>query len=110
MTGLAKERMFLPASITKPNHFLLSNSDFQVKVLNRFTVDVGEGQTLALVGASGCGKSTVIKILERFYDANSGDITLDGHQLTELNLQWLRDQTGLVSQVTRAQRLKQKTT
>ena len=60
---------------------------------------MSEGETLALVGASGCGKSTVIKLLERFYDANSGEITLDDHSITDLNLQWLRSQTGLVSQV-----------
>ena len=82
-----------------PHPFLAS----KVKVLNRLSAEVGEGQTLALVGGSGCGKSTVIKLLERFYDANSGDIFFDEHSITELNLEWMRAQTGLVSQVKKNQ-------
>ncbi|XP_071919093.1 ABC transporter B family member 11-like isoform X1 [Coffea arabica] len=55
-------------------------------------------QTLALVGESGSGKSTVISLLQRFYDPNSGEITLDGVEIRRLNLRWLRQQMGLVSQ------------
>ncbi|KAH0874316.1 hypothetical protein HID58_071678 [Brassica napus] len=55
-------------------------------------------QTIALVGESGSGKSTVIALLQRFYDPDSGQITLDGVEIKTLQLKWLRQQTGLVSQ------------
>jgi ATP-binding cassette subfamily B (MDR/TAP) protein 1 len=55
-------------------------------------------QTFALVGESGSGKSTIIALLERFYDPDSGTISLDGIELKNLTLSWLRDQMGLVSQ------------
>ena len=53
---------------------------------------------MALVGESGSGKSTVIALLQRFYDPDSGQITLDGVEIRELQLKWLRQQMGLVSQ------------
>jgi ATP-binding cassette subfamily B (MDR/TAP) protein 1 len=55
-------------------------------------------QTVALVGESGSGKSTVIALLQRFYDPDSGEITLDGIEIRQLQLKWLRQQMGLVSQ------------
>jgi len=55
-------------------------------------------QTVALVGESGSGKSTVIALLQRFYDPDSGQITLDGVEIQNLKLKWLRQQMGLVSQ------------
>ncbi|KAF6757399.1 multidrug resistance protein 1 [Ephemerocybe angulata] len=56
------------------------------------------GKTAALVGASGSGKSTVINLVERFYDPTAGVVKLDGNNLKDLNLKWLRSQIGLVSQ------------
>ena len=56
------------------------------------------GQTLALVGPSGCGKSTLVSLVERFYDPTSGHVTLEGRDLKELNLPWLRQQVGIVPQ------------
>lgn len=53
---------------------------------------------MALVGSSGCGKSSAIQLVERFYDVDSGSITLDGEDLRDLNIKWLRQQIGLVSQ------------
>ena len=53
---------------------------------------------MALVGESGSGKSTVIALLQRFYDPDSGEITLDGIEIRQLKLKWLRQQMGLVSQ------------
>ena len=70
----------------------------QVKVLQGLSVSVKSGQTLALVGPSGCGKSTVVALIERFYDPQSGDLTLDGNDLREVNIRWLRSQIGIVSQ------------
>lgn len=55
-------------------------------------------QTIALVGESGCGKSTAISLLQRFYDPDSGQIILDGVEIQKLQLRWLRQQMGLVSQ------------
>ena len=67
-------------------------------VLRGLNITVKPGQTLALVGNSGSGKSTIISLIERFYNPASGVITLDGTQLQDVNLRWLRSQIGLVSQ------------
>ena len=61
-------------------------------------MSVKSGQTLALVGPSGCGKSTVVSLLERFYEPSGGMLALDGTNISDLNIQWLRQQIGLVSQ------------
>jgi len=62
------------------------------------TFDIPAGETAAIVGATGAGKSTIIKLLLRFYDVTSGSVRLDGHDLRELNLKDLRESVGLVSQ------------
>ncbi|KAF4020015.1 hypothetical protein G4228_012226, partial [Cervus hanglu yarkandensis] len=69
-----------------------------VPVLRGLSLEVKKGQTLALVGSSGCGKSTVVQLLERFYDPLAGTVLLDGHEAKKLNIQWLRAQLGIVSQ------------
>jgi ATP-binding cassette subfamily B (MDR/TAP) protein 1 len=56
------------------------------------------GKTVALVGPSGSGKSTTVQLIERFYDPKSGSITLDGVDLRDINVAWLRRNIGLVSQ------------
>lgn len=63
-----------------------------------FNLRVPAGRTVALVGGSGSGKSTVIALLERFYDPSAGEVTLDGVDIRRLRLKWLRAQMGLVSQ------------
>ncbi|NXW65967.1 MDR3 protein, partial [Eurystomus gularis] len=70
----------------------------EVKVLQGLNMNVEKGQTLALVGSSGCGKSTVLQLLERFYDPLSGEMLLDGQNAKTLNIKWLRAQIGIVSQ------------
>ncbi|XP_053548248.1 ATP-dependent translocase ABCB1-like [Bombina bombina] len=70
----------------------------KVQVLQGLNVKVSRGQTLALVGSSGCGKSTSIQLLERFYDPTSGKVFADGCDTKTLNLKWLRSQMGIVSQ------------
>ena len=62
------------------------------------TLDIPAGKSTALVGASGSGKSTIIGLLERFYDPVEGTIFLDGHDISKLNLRWLRQHMALVSQ------------
>ncbi|CAO2166045.1 unnamed protein product [Urochloa humidicola] len=69
-----------------------------VQVLSDFTLGIPARKTVALVGKSGSGKSTIIALLERFYDPDSGTITLEGAEIKTLKLIWLRDQMGLVSQ------------
>ena len=69
-----------------------------VEVLQGLSIDVKSGQTLALVGPSGCGKSTIVSLVERFYDPKAGKVVLEGSDLKELNLSWLRRQIGIVPQ------------
>ncbi|KAI5403667.1 hypothetical protein KIW84_051001 [Lathyrus oleraceus] len=70
----------------------------EVKILNDFSLNVSAGKTIALVGSSGSGKSTVVSLIERFYDPTSGQVMLDGQDIKTLKLKWLRQQIGLVSQ------------
>jgi ATP-binding cassette subfamily B (MDR/TAP) protein 1 len=67
-------------------------------VFDDFSLFVPAGKTVALVGESGSGKSTVVQLIERFYDPQSGAVLLDGVDIRRLNLRWLRAQMGLVSQ------------
>ncbi|CAM8936252.1 unnamed protein product [Rhodiola kirilowii] len=67
-------------------------------VLNNFSLKIEAGQTVALVGASGCGKSTAISLVQRFYDADEGVVKIDGLDIKTLKLKWLRGKMGLVSQ------------
>ncbi|XAR69647.1 Xenobiotic-transporting ATPase [Bertholletia excelsa] len=69
-----------------------------VPILRNFSLVVPAGKTIALVGSSGSGKSTVVALIERFYDPTSGQVLLDGHDIKTLKLRWLRQQIGLVSQ------------
>uniref|UniRef100_A0A8C3RZ90 ATP-binding cassette sub-family B member 5 n=1 Tax=Chelydra serpentina TaxID=8475 RepID=A0A8C3RZ90_CHESE len=69
-----------------------------VKILKGLNLKVQSGKTIALVGSSGCGKSTTIQLLQRFYDPVQGEITLDGRDIRTLNIKWLRERIGLVSQ------------
>uniref|UniRef100_A0A8C6F8H8 ATP binding cassette subfamily B member 1 n=1 Tax=Monodon monoceros TaxID=40151 RepID=A0A8C6F8H8_MONMO len=69
-----------------------------IPVLQGLSLEVKKGQTLALVGSSGCGKSTVVQLLERFYDPLAGTVLIDGKEIKHLNVQWLRAHMGIVSQ------------
>lgn len=70
----------------------------QLNVLSGMNLQVKQGQMLALVGASGGGKSTVMQLIERFYVPHAGSISLDGINILDINLSWLRSQIGIVSQ------------
>ncbi|TFK23399.1 multidrug resistance protein 1 [Coprinopsis marcescibilis] len=69
-----------------------------VQVVKNLSLTFKAGKTAALVGASGSGKSTIVSFLERFYDPSSGVVRVDGIDIRDLNLKWLRSQIGLVSQ------------
>ncbi|KAJ8748638.1 hypothetical protein K2173_008083 [Erythroxylum novogranatense] len=70
----------------------------EVQIFRDLNLVFQSGKTVALVGESGSGKSTVISLLQRFYDPDSGYITLDGIEIQKFQLKWLRQQMGLVSQ------------
>uniref|UniRef100_A0A8C4V954 Bile salt export pump n=1 Tax=Falco tinnunculus TaxID=100819 RepID=A0A8C4V954_FALTI len=69
-----------------------------VKILDNLNMVIKAGETTAFVGASGAGKSTTMQLIQRFYDPTDGMITLDGHDIRSLNIQWLRSQIGIVEQ------------
>uniref|UniRef100_A0A8C8SJZ5 Bile salt export pump n=1 Tax=Pelusios castaneus TaxID=367368 RepID=A0A8C8SJZ5_9SAUR len=69
-----------------------------IQVLNGLSVSVKPAQTLAFVGSSGCGKSTSVQLLERFYDPEKGKVLIDGHDTKKVNIQFLRSKIGIVSQ------------
>ncbi|KAJ7436836.1 P-loop containing nucleoside triphosphate hydrolase protein [Mycena latifolia] len=91
-----------PAPIT--GALLLENVRFtypsrpDVSVLNGISLEFPAGKTTALVGASGSGKSTVLALLERFYDPAEGTVRLDGADVRDLNVKYLRAQMGFVAQ------------
>ncbi|MCB0349469.1 MAG: ATP-binding cassette domain-containing protein, partial [Bdellovibrionales bacterium] len=70
----------------------------QVPILKNVDIDVPAGKTIAIVGPTGSGKSTVTKLLLRFYDSTSGEVMFGGKNIRELDPQYLRTQIGLVSQ------------
>ena len=72
----------------RPDHLVYKGTNLTIE----------PGQTVALVGPSGCGKSTAVQLVERFYDPKAGAVLLDGTDLKELKVSWLRQQIGLVSQ------------
>jgi len=89
---------FVEGSIRLQNvkHIYPSRPD--VVVMQDVTLNIPAGKTTALVGASGSGKSTIVGLVERFYEPVSGQVFLDGHDVNTLNLRWLRQQIALVSQ------------
>lgn len=82
----------------------LKNVDFcyptrpEMMILSNFSLKVSGGQTVAVVGVSGSGKSTIISLIERFYDPVAGQVLLDGRDLKLFNLRWLRNHMGLIQQ------------
>lgn len=93
-----------PSTDTLLGHIAFDDVDFiypsrpSVTVLKGFSVDILPGKSIALVGSSGSGKSTVVSILERFYKPKSGSVTLDGKSIDDYSLKWLRSQIGYVGQ------------
>jgi len=91
----------LPLSQVR-GHMRLDDVEFAYsdgrKVIRGLTLDVPPGDTVAIVGATGAGKSTVIKLLLRYYDATGGCVTLDGYDLRALKQEDIRSAIGLVSQ------------
>lgn len=89
--GINGEVIFRNVSFQYP-----SRSD--VQVLKNFNLTVKAGQIVALVGSSGCGKSTCIQLVQRFYDPALGSILLDGNDIRKLNISFLRSHIATVGQ------------
>lgn len=68
------------------------------QIFRGFSLFISTGTTAALVGQSGSGKSTVVSLIERFYDPQAGEVLIDGINLKEFQLKWIRSKIGLVSQ------------
>lgn len=68
-------------------------------VLGNFNLEIPAGESHALVGPSGCGKSTTVRLVERFYDVSGGAVLMDGKNVKDLNVRWLRSQIGYVGQM-----------
>jgi len=86
---------------TFESNISIKNINFKYEddiVLKDFSLQVKKGQTVALVGQSGSGKSTIANLLTRFYDVNEGTIAIDGTDIKDMNLQSLRGLMGLVTQ------------
>ncbi|MFV8367648.1 ABC transporter ATP-binding protein [Flavobacterium sp. XS1P27] len=87
--------------LTFEDSIVIKNINFRYEdenVLKDFSLQVKKGQTVALVGQSGSGKSTIANLLTRFYDVNEGTIAIDGIDIKDMNLHSLRDLMGLVTQ------------
>ena len=72
--------------------------DADNELLNNITFDIKAGETIAIVGKTGCGKSTIVHILERMLEYTSGSILIDGVELKDIDKKWLRDHIGIVLQ------------
>ncbi|KAE8846553.1 hypothetical protein CFE70_002941 [Pyrenophora teres f. teres 0-1] len=95
-TGLIPDR--LTGNIKLENVEVVYPSRRQTKALKSVTISIPASKTTALVGLSGCGKSTILGLLERFYEPTAGSIRVDGIDLADLNLYWWRKQMAYVGQ------------
>lgn len=94
-----------PVDISKVNgnvqaHHVAFGYDPEHLIIHDFNADVKEGQKVAIVGPTGAGKTTMIKLLMRFYDVNKGEILIDGHNVKDFNRSQLREMFGMVLQDT----------
>lgn len=90
--------MKIKGDITVENVHFTYPSRPDVPILRGMNLRVNAGQTVALVGSSGCGKSTIISLLLRYYDVLKGKITIDGVDVRDINLEFLRKNVAVVSQ------------
>jgi ATP-binding cassette subfamily B protein len=72
--------------------------DQDTKVLNDVSFHITPGETIALVGPTGAGKTTIVNLISRFYDIQEGTITIDGHNIKEVSIESLRKQMGIMTQ------------
>ncbi|KAK8698726.1 hypothetical protein V6N13_114835 [Hibiscus sabdariffa] len=94
----AKEEFQISGNIELRDVYFAYPSRPEKPVLEGFSLSIPAGKMVALVGSSGCGKSTVISLVERFYDPSEGEILIDNHNIKDLDLKFLRKNIGAVSQ------------
>uniref|UniRef100_A0A7N0VGP3 Uncharacterized protein n=2 Tax=Kalanchoe fedtschenkoi TaxID=63787 RepID=A0A7N0VGP3_KALFE len=98
----AEEKGEIPASVRGDIEFRDVHFHYPSRpdapILRKFNLKVEAGETIGLVGSSGSGKSTIISLLQRFYNPAKGEILLDRHKIKKIRLSWLRSQMGLVNQ------------
>ena len=95
-SGLTPNKVVGAIEFTNVNFKYPTRPD--LTILKDLSLKISPGMTVAFVGPSGSGKSTTIQLVQRFYDALSGEVTLDGNNVKDLNVKWLRQQIGVVSQ------------
>jgi ATP-binding cassette subfamily B protein len=93
----SKEKSIIEGEIEFKNVSLTYN-DTQIKALHNISFKVKKGETLAILGKTGSGKSSILALLTRMYDCNEGLITIDGKKISEINLYDLRHSIGIVPQ------------
>ncbi len=93
-TKIVRRFLFLRVRLCLVRQMLEGPRLFLPQVMNGVSLNVNVGQTVALVGASGCGKSTTVQLIQRFYDPEQGTVLLDGRDIKNLNVKWLRQQIG----------------
>lgn len=80
--------------------FAYSTAEGEKEVLHEINLEIRRGEVIALVGPSGAGKSTLVNLIPRFFDASSGRVVIDGHDVRDVSLKSLREQIGKVTQET----------
>src|SRR5699024_11261305 len=80
------------------NHVTYTYKKTQKPVLNDISFQIESGKTIAFVGTSGAGKTTICSLIPRFYDVNNGSVTIDGIDIRDMTMQSLRKQIGIVQQ------------
>jgi ABC-type multidrug transport system fused ATPase/permease subunit len=96
--GILDENKKLEGEIEFKNVYFNYPLQNDVRILKDFNLKIKKGEVVAIVGASGAGKSTIASLLQRFYDVTAGELLIDEKNIKEYNLQWLHRQIGFVAQ------------
>jgi len=97
ITNPTEETIDIKGAIEFKNVFF-EYPESRIKALNNISFAIDPGKTLAIVGKTGSGKSTIVQLLSRLYDVSKGEILIDGQRINDINLNSLRSQTGCVPQ------------
>ena len=104
---IISEKNLIPVEKEKKNQglgIIFKNVSFSyptkknIKIINNFNMEIKPGKNIAIVGSSGSGKSTLTNLILRFYDIDDGEILINGINIKDINLSWLRNNIGIVSQ------------
>ena len=94
----APQHLAQPAGVLTFDHVSFRYPHAEEDALSNLSFTAEPGKTTAIIGSTGCGKSTLVNLIPRLYDATSGKITLDGVEIQDLSLEELRQQIGFVPQ------------